>query len=201
MVLTAAGRMRGITVWLVLLAIAFVLGTAAGSLYVNALSPERLGEAAARLGTALDRFQQGDGVSAGDAALRAAAFNLKTAGILWLLGLTVFGIPAVFAVIFARGFILGFSVGFLIREEGWRGILFSAGALLPSHLLAVPLLFAVGVLAIAFALYRRGRLPGGGWGGEFVRYTALTGILAACLGLAGMLDGYVGRALAAYLLQ
>ncbi len=201
MIGVAGGRLRGAVVWLFLLAIAFALGTAAGSIYVNSLGEEQRVDAAARLGTALDRFQQGDGVSATEAALRSVAFNLKTAVLLWLLGLTVFGIPAIFGVLIARGFILGFSVGFLIQQEGWRGLLFAAGAILPSHLLAVPLLLGIGVLAVAFALYRRGRVPGSGPLGEFARYTALCAILSGFLALAGLIDGYAGRALAAYLLN
>lgn len=194
-------RVRGISVWLALLAVAFALGVVAGSLAVGFLPNEERGAAASRLGAALDRLQHGGGSSAGEVARRSAAFNVRTALLLWLLGLSAWGIPGVVAVVFARGFIVGFAVSFLAEEQGWRGLLFAAAALLPSHLIVVPLLLGLGTVAIAFALYRReARGRGGRLAGELGRYTALVAALTALLALGGVLDGYAGRALASYVL-
>ncbi len=80
------------------------------------------------------------------------AQNLKTAAILWILGVTVVGFPGVLAVIFLRGFTLGFSVAFLVGELGLKGILVSLLALIPQATFTIPAFLIQGVAALSFSL-------------------------------------------------
>lgn len=64
---------------------------------------------------------------------------LKTAALLFVLGLTVIGAPLVLGIVFLRGFVLGFTVGFLIQETSLNGLILAAAAVLPPHnVVAVP---------------------------------------------------------------
>ena len=51
-------------------------------------------------------------------ALNKNLYNLLK---LLVLGLTVIGLPLILALIFTRGFVLGFTVTFLIRQKAWQG--------------------------------------------------------------------------------
>ena len=51
----------------------------------------------------------------------ALAQNLKLIGMLYLLGVSVAGMPLVLAAIFFRGFVLGFSADFLVQAMHWQG--------------------------------------------------------------------------------
>lgn len=181
-----------------LLAAAFVVGVVVGSLFVNVLPAAEKSDAGQQLEAALARLRGGDAVPPGEVFRRSAAFNLKTALVLWLVGLSAAGVPLVAAVLFARGFVVGFTVGFLVSQQGERGLALALASILPASLVAVPALFALGALACAFSLCRRERgTPAGRrrlWQ-EFARYSALSSGLAAVLILASALDGYLGPAL------
>jgi stage II sporulation protein M len=57
----------------------------------------------------------------------AAAFIKQAETLLsvWLLGLTVIGLPLIMVVIFLRAFSLGFTLGFLIQQKAGTGVLVS----------------------------------------------------------------------------
>lgn len=196
-----AGRLSRPSPLLLLLAAAFVLGVAAGSLFVNALPPGDKNEAGRQLETALTRLRGGETLPPGEVFQRSASFNIKTAVAVWLLGMSTAGIPLIVAILFVRGFVVGFSIGFLVYQHGGKGLAFALASILPANMIAVPALVAIGAVACAFALFRREQ--GHGWSRpqfwrEFARYSALSGGLAVILLLASILDGYAGLTLAQY---
>lgn len=77
---------------------------------------------------------------------------VKTAGLVWLLGLSIIGVPLIVAVVFLRGFALGFALGFLLEDLVLRGAALAVVALVPQNLLFVPGLACAAVGAIAFSL-------------------------------------------------
>lgn len=63
---------------------------------------------------------------------------LKTTGLLFLLGLSVIGAPLILGIVFIRGFVLGFTIGFMVQETMLRGLVLSSSSILPQNLLIVP---------------------------------------------------------------
>jgi stage II sporulation protein M len=55
-------------------------------------------------------------------------------------------------ILFIKGFILGFTVGFLIDELGFTGILFSTISLFPQNIIIIPSIVIIGVSALSFSL-------------------------------------------------
>lgn len=86
-----------------------------------------------------------------DIFLNSIYFNMKTLIIIWILSISIFLFPIIFAVIGIRGFILGFTVGFLIENLGYRGILISTVSILPQSLLLVPGLLFLSVNSINYS--------------------------------------------------
>ncbi len=78
--------------------------------------------------------------------------NFQTGIIIWILGVTVIGIPIILLLIGVRGFIIGFTVGIFVKQMGLRGVLFSLVSVLPQNLLIVPATIFLGVLGIGFSL-------------------------------------------------
>ncbi len=64
--------------------------------------------------------------------------HLRMAGMLWFLGLTVIGLPLICALVFVRGLLMGFTVGFFVQELGYHGVVLSVAGVLPHHLLGIP---------------------------------------------------------------
>ena len=78
--------------------------------------------------------------------------NMRQIAILWVLGVTIIGIPFIYILIGVRGFITGFTSGFIIEYLGLKGVLFSAMTILPKELIIIPCLIALGVNGINFSM-------------------------------------------------
>ncbi|MDD4495756.1 MAG: stage II sporulation protein M [Eubacteriales bacterium] len=133
-----------------LLMLFFIIGIGLGAFTINGLSSVQRNE--------LTNYMQGflgliDAQTIDTASLFriSAIYNLKIILVLWLLGATVIGIPFIFAVIGIRGFITGFTAGFIIRLLGVKGLLFTAIIVLLKEMIIVPCMFALGVNGINFS--------------------------------------------------
>jgi stage II sporulation protein M len=69
---------------------------------------------------------------------QAISKNLVNLGKIFLLGLTVIGFPLILVIIFTRGFVLGFTVFFLIKEKALWGALIALLAVFPPNFLSLP---------------------------------------------------------------
>lgn len=173
----------------------FIMGSAFGAVAVNALSPEQRLDLKTYLDSFFHGLKEGPGVSQAGVLQRSLLTNVvKTGAVLWVLGLSVVGIPLVLIVVFTRGFVLGFTVGFLVKEMAYRGIVLAFLSVLPHNLLLIPALIVGGVAAISFALsFLTGRL---GWhreglGGEFAAYTLIMLGVCTAMGAAALVEGFV----------
>jgi len=129
----------------------FIIGVSAGAFTVNGLSKIQSNE----LKNYLQGFLQLLGNHRIDSTelFRIALFeNAKIILALWIMGVTIIGIPFIFVAIGIRGFITGFSSGFVIQAIGTKGILFTLLALLPKEALIIPGFIALGVNGINFSL-------------------------------------------------
>ncbi|MDR3271608.1 MAG: stage II sporulation protein M [Peptococcaceae bacterium] len=112
-------------------------------------------------------------------------------GGIWLLGLTVVGTPLIYLIIFTRGFILGFTVSFLLGVKGAAGAILVLITIVIPALLHIPLLFAGAALAMMFSiLLLRGKARGESLGREFLRYTLAALIVGCGAVLTGIAQGY-----------
>jgi len=128
----------------------------------------------------------------------------KTVGIMWVLGLSIIGLPLILFILFLKGVVIGFTVGFLVDQMHWQGVHFAMMGVLPQNLLVVPALFIVGVSGISFSL----RLIKTRIGNKrdsilqhFVGYTLLVVAMLAVLALAALFETYVSPKLMQAVLQ
>lgn len=129
----------------------------------------------------------------GAVAVQAAVKALKEIGVLWFLGLTVLGGPLIVLLLFVKGFILGFTVAFLVQEKALQGVALSLFSILPANLLRVPALFLGGALALSFSLSLMKGSTGfkGGSLGQLVRYSVgMAGLLLVVVG-SGWIEAYL----------
>jgi stage II sporulation protein M len=136
--------------YLLLLA-AFVIGVSAGAFTVNGLSATQREE----LGYYIQGFLQllnKQSVDSGELFRIALMENVKIIGALWILGVMIIGVPFIFILVGIRGFITGFSSGFLIMTLGMKGIVFFLISLMPKELLVIPSIIALGVNGMNFSM-------------------------------------------------
>lgn len=73
-------------------------------------------------------------------------------GLIWLLGLSIIGLPLVLILLFMKGVFVGFTVGFLVHQLGWQGLGLAIISIAPQNLIMVPLIIAASVLSISFSI-------------------------------------------------
>lgn len=81
---------------------------------------------------------------------------LFLSGIIFILGLTVLGVPIVLLLIFVKGVILGFTTSFIINQLGGKGILFVLYSVIPQNLIILPalILFITSSVSISIFIIR-----------------------------------------------
>lgn len=132
----------------------FVIGVVVGALAVKALPDEQKAELIHYLHIFFTGLTQGteNVADSGNVISLAIVNNAKTILLMWVLGFTIVGIPFVLFILFTRGFIIGFTVGFLVNEYIMRGLLFALASVLPHNFFAVPAVLVMGVSATRFSL-------------------------------------------------
>jgi len=115
---------------------------------------------------------------------------IMMAGI-WILGLTIIGAPLIYLIVFTRGFILGFTVSFIIGAKGTLGLGLILTTVLVPAILAIPLLLLGAGLATIFSfLLLRGKARGESLRREFFYYTAAATFVSLGAVLVGVAQGY-----------
>ena len=69
-----------------------------------------------------------------------AALHLKWIGLIWILGLSVIGLPGILILDFLKGVLIGFTVGYLVGQYSWKGLLFALVSIAPQNLFIIPVL-------------------------------------------------------------
>ncbi|NLY55574.1 MAG: stage II sporulation protein M [Firmicutes bacterium] len=178
-----------------LVTIIFVMGSLFGALAVNIISPEQQ----AALTLQLDSFFDGvRPVSTGGlsiSAVKTITFSniLRVVGVIWVLGLSLIGSPLILVVVFTRGFILGFTIGFIVKKLGLKGVVMSLAALVPQNLFYIPAIIIMGVAGVAFTLnfLKSWRYRDDGIFPQFLGYT-LVALFCTLLMAGGVLvEGYL----------
>lgn len=137
----------------VFVAVLFVVGGIFGVLLVNALTLEQQQKLTDEVVQYVHVMNAGFGISAYETFWERFFFHLKWLILIWILGVTVVGIPGILALNFLKGALMGFSVGVLIQQYEWKGILLSLAALAPHNVIAVPALIVSSAAAISFGLF------------------------------------------------
>lgn len=110
---------------------------------------------------------------------------------IWLLGLTVIGTPLIYLIVLTRGFILGFTVSFIIEIKGALGIALVLLTVFLPALAAIPLLLLGAGLATIFSiLLLRGKSRGESLRREFLYYSMAAAVISFGSVIAGIAQGY-----------
>lgn len=172
----------------------FLGGITAGTVTLYYLGQQQVIQLASYLDNLLQQFNTTPQMASCYSILYQTFINaLKEIGMVWFLGLTVIGLPLIVAIIFFKGFILGFTVGFLVQQKASQGIAFSLLAILPPNLLEIPALFVAAILGISFSIsLLRGRnIREAGFLPRFLAYTLLMFLVMVLVAGGGLVEAYL----------
>lgn len=176
------------------LILCFATGIAAGALFVNALPPEKCEE----LMSVISGFATGisDGEVKSAQTFRLSMINnLRSIAVLYLCGMSLYLIPLVYVHILAKGFVIGFTVGFMSLFFGGKGFLFVIVSVLPQSVLLIPALMIMSVLSVNYAV-ERSKAPRHGLLRDdnrrrLLRFTYSTGGVCCLIFMSALVDTFV----------
>lgn len=79
-------------------------------------------------------------------------FHMKYILLIGVLGLSVIGLPVVWVLLFLKGLVVGFSVGFIVNQLGMKGFFLASAAIAPQNIIIIPTYVIAGALAMVFSL-------------------------------------------------
>lgn len=130
----------------------FLTGVIFGSVIVNSMNFVQKED----LFFYLERFfgQVGDDESPNNIAILKSSFfyHAKYLLLLFVLGLSVIGLPVVWILLFLKGLVVGFSVGFIVNQLGFKGLILASLSIAPQNLLIIPIYIIAGSLSMIFSL-------------------------------------------------
>src|SRR5690625_3154758 len=79
-------------------------------------------------------------------------FHIKYLVLIFILGLSIIGLPIVWVLLFIKGLVVGFSVGFLVNQLGFNGLLIASVSIAPQNILIIPIYITAGSLSMIFSI-------------------------------------------------
>lgn len=137
----------------VFVSVLFMTGIAFGALMVNALSQQQIAEMSHFLSQFFQRLEHGSTGESNVFLLQAFTTHLKWVLLIGVLGISIIGLPIILILMFIKGVLLGFTVGYFVSQLSWKGMLFAMISIAPQNILVVPALIICSVSGISLSLF------------------------------------------------
>ncbi|WP_198507822.1 stage II sporulation protein M [Bacillus sp. FJAT-45037] len=181
------------------ISVLFLIGIIFGAIVVNSLNLTQKNDLYMYLGQFFGQVSDGNVAQSSDIFSQSFAHYAKYFGLMWLLGLSVIGLPVILVLLFLKGVVVGFTVGFLVNQMGMPGFFLSFVAVMPQNFILVPAFVIVGTASVSFCLkmirhqfLKKTNTP---FFPIFVRYSALILCVGGSLALASAIEAYVSPVL------
>jgi len=130
-------------------------------------------------------------------------YHAKYLFLLFILGLSVIGMPVVWVLLFIKGLVVGFTVGFMVNQLGFQGLVLAALSIAPQNILIIPIYIIAGSLSMIFSITLLNRVFSSRNVSSifqpFLQYMMIFIFLAGLSFAAAGIEGYISNeAMAAY---
>jgi stage II sporulation protein M len=172
----------------------FIMGLVFGFLLVMALSVDQHQQLSRYVSSFLRLAVQGQISDIQLGFWQAYFVHLKWLALIWLMGITVIGLPLVAILDFLKGTLIGFTVGFLSTQMSWKGFLLALGSVLPGNLFSVPAILIASSASISFAFFfvkSKMTETVSPFKKPFLTYTALMLLLSLVMAFAALVEVYL----------
>lgn len=180
----------------IFVSVLFIIGVVFGAVMVNALSLEQKQEMTRHLGSFFQEINDGADFDSRQSFIQSFGMHMKWILLIWLFGLSVIGLPLILVLDFLKGVLIGFTVGYLVGQMSWKGMLFALVSVAPQNLIVIPAILFCSVAAMSFSIYmikNRFMSRNGNMYQPFMRYTTLTLFMGVMLLGAALWEGYMSQ--------
>lgn len=176
-----------------------MMGVIFGALIVNSLALSDKKDLYIYLTQFFGQVSEGHLASSRAVFTQSLTHYFKYIGLIWLLGLSIIGLPLILILLFLKGVVVGFTVGFLVSQMNWYGLLLSFVSILPQNFVLIPAFIIVSTVSVAFSLeliqqqvMKKKPRP---FFPQFTRYTLLVGAISIVLLFVALFEAYVSPVL------
>lgn len=142
---------------IIFVVILFLMGVIFGAIVVNSMSYTQKQDLFSYLSQFFGEISNGKVAASNDLFLQSLFHNSKFIGLIWILGISIIGLPIILILLFMKGMVIGFTVGFLVSQMSWKGFILAAVSILPQNLIIIPVFIVMTVMSVSFSLMMIGK--------------------------------------------
>lgn len=180
----------------VFVSLLFLIGVIFGAVIVNSMNFIQKQDLLFYLDRFFSELHNGSVASSESLFKSSFFYHLKYLLFICILGLSVIGMPVIWILLFMKGVVVGFSVGFLVNQMEWNGLLMAAASIAPQNLIIIPAYIIAGSLAMIFSfsliqklvakkIQQQSMLP------AFMRYCFIFILLFLALNVASLIESFI----------
>ncbi|MDN4074641.1 stage II sporulation protein M [Fictibacillus terranigra] len=179
----------------VFVSVLLLMGVIFGAVIVNSLTLVQKQDLLNYLSRFFGEVSNGSFADPKDMFSQSYSHYIKYILVMWILGLSVIGLPVILVMLFIKGVVIGFTVGFLVNQMGWHGFLLAFVSVLPQNLILVPGLIVAAAASILFSIkmirqqfWKKSSEP---FFPKFFKYSALIITVGLFLAVASAFEAYL----------
>ncbi|MFB5661564.1 stage II sporulation protein M [Alteribacillus sp. HJP-4] len=143
----------------------------------------------------LTQFEKGSFVTSAQIFKQSLSHHAGYIGLMWVLGLSVAGVPFILILLFLKGVVSGFTIGFLVQQMGSKGFFLAVASILPQNIVVIPCYMIMSAVSIGISLsiikhlFKQNR-------SSYIPAVLTRSLMAACfvlvmLASASLFEGYI----------
>lgn len=184
------------TIYLFMLVL-FLTGVIFGAVIVNSMGVIQKQDLFFYLEQFFEKIAGSQEIDNGEILENSFFYHAKYLLLLFILGLSVIGLPIVWVLLFLKGLVVGFSVGFIVSQLGLKGLLVASLSIAPQNLVVIPIYLVAGSLSMIFSLTLLNKLFSRRMSRPILqplsRYAIVFALLLAGALLAALMEAYVSN--------
>lgn len=130
----------------------FLIGIIFGAIIVNSMNFIQRQDLYFYLDQFMNQLLEGSIVEKQELFKTTFSYHLQYLLLFFILGLSIIGLPIIWILMFIKGVVVGFSVGFFVNQLGWKGFVFAAASIAPQNLFVIPIYLLASSVAMIFSL-------------------------------------------------
>ncbi|MDQ0299534.1 stage II sporulation protein M [Salibacterium salarium] len=128
------------------------MGIIFGAVLVNSLSLPLKNDLYGFVQQFLTQFGEGTDITSKQIFVESLSQHVSYIALMWVLGLSVAGVPFILILLFLKGVVSGFTIGFLVQQMGSDGFFLAFTSILPQNVIIVPAYLIMAVVSISISL-------------------------------------------------
>lgn len=131
--------------------ILFVTGIIFGAIIVNSMNFVQKQDLFFHLEQFFGQIATENIMSHSDIFKQSFFYHVKYLLFLFVLGVSIIGLPLIWIMLFLKGLVIGFTVGFIVNQLGMNGLLLAVLSVAPQNLFIIPIYIGASSLAMIFS--------------------------------------------------